>query len=1278
MILAGILAAAPSAAAISAFQEEDVRISTIGSDSLNVLPGGVVTIVYSIKAEKGMASQVLTPVFDLPSGWGIVIGNTGLTLKESDPTVRFVTYRIPKSALSGRYSVEMSLMNADQKSVSTHRTTVDIEKVYSVVFENNAFEDYIPAGKSMLTSFHLSNNGNTPVSVALSALGRRYTQVDLSKEIVQLAPGESRNIEGTIHTDAHLDHVIEVGVRFEARILEDESLTIYRTVSFEVIPIYSRVRPKTDQIPISLSLETVGDENGFTPQAKISGSVQALGGAIAINAVLAEQRRDKFFATDQYLSVQYKRDDLTVKLGDHAQNLSPMTMTGEQGVGAAVNLTAGKWDIKSSVQRTRFSLPVQNRAGLSVGRALSETSFVSANLLRRNGLYDGSVLTLRSVSKPFGPTSKFDMECGLDSQSALNDPSCAVLLSKSATRWTLRMRGNLTSKTFPGASAGNKQISEVGSYRISRSFRVDNSIQLMSRDLGQGYARKNLQLKAGLNYSNRINTGTLFAAIHGIRSKTSYESLFERVEREEYKLKLSAGYQLRPLGFTASLEQGTASGTDQDGSSAFHRINSTVRVNIRSGWSVNGSFDTSSGNLSSLRGPQVSTMYGLGTTFALPYGVAFSATAFASSVTTSIEQQYASLRTRVSKTFRSGHLLRLQGQFNKSSGRLDVRSSDYSLTYSLPLYVPFGNGNADDTILKGQVIDQDTGAPVADALIFLGENLSITDKKGRFAIPRKLDRTEYLRLDQRSIGYDRISTIPLPLEVTPTDYQGSELVLMLSASASLSGRIDVFTFPGGQEQLLGASQSELKVSGGLFGAVVQLSNEIHRFRTRTGRDGQFVFGQLPEGQYTVEVIKSNLKGHQRIKGGSVNVIVEAGRDNSVVFEVVPVKKQLRIIKMSELSLDVTTPDSKTIAVPSRSIIPETTQALKSGSVSEPLESGSSIGAAPSSKPSGNWLNLMGMTAKDLLKEEHRGAAIIPFYVSVTPSLSESSYVTPVYMFMLILSILYFLVSVELFIRNFIEDRNTVILSMEMPSWIWAYRQTTIYVILIVSALSYFGPLGGFSIALGLAGVSISIESREQYKNLAAILVLLIKSQVREGAWIAYRDGVGQVVSVTIQTVTLKMHNGQIVELSPYALLQVSATRWKPSEVRNETLKICVSRMSNLRSIRHTTTRQLSNYAPMGTADHTHIAFQDLDSTRTIVQIEAVIDGNRFTKAEIDAALRHELQAHGIELISEELRTAPTIQAVETKAVDDSSGVIKNADSDYPALRLVKSDDKKVA
>ncbi len=1045
LFLTGIFAAAPVASAAFGFQTGEVSVEIVGGDSLTVDPGAVVTVVYRVSSDSDEIRS-FDAGFDIPAGWSIIFGTDAVITNGRTPTTRFVSYKIPANALAADYALVFSLSDSVGTEIGSIESLVTINQVFSIEFESDPVSQYSAAGKRVNASFAVINRGNSPVTVQLKAMGRKFASERLPFSSIELAPKESSTFEAEIQTDANLDHSQRASLRFEARLVQDRDIVHYQTVAFNIVPIYSRIRPKAAPVPLSLSFETVGDESGIIPQARISGQMPLLGGQLSVSATLAQMPRQKFFGADQRFAVEYRREDISVKVGDHSQTISPMTLTGEQGVGVAARIETSVWDIKGTAQRSRYVFPVQKRFAVSAAYKTSDNSFFSVNLLHRIGFYDGSLVTARGVSKPFGSASRLDIECGISSSEALRDPSCSMLISNSTSRFSYRLRGQRASESFPGTMTGIRQISEYMSFRINSKFRLDNSLRITKRALGSGFERSNSFFKAGITYTNRLAGGTLYVTSHGVRSQAQYSSLQSVVTRSESAIRTTLVYHFRAIGLTISLEEGYAQSSEGQSDGSLRRFKSNARVSPLRGLSLNVSFESSAGNLSALSFKQSQRQFGLGSTLSLKKGMSASIVAFRSTIQTSIQQQYSSLRLRVNKNFRSGRTLSVQMQFNHSSGRSDLRTSDYRISYTMPLELPFGSHTENTEFVRGRVIDIETGAPVPGVLLFLGDKLAISDDSGRFGLPRPELSIEFLRVDQNSIGFDRVTVIPMPLEVGPNDFPDGELLIQITKAARVIGSIDVFSASGVDGHLLGNEQVDLAQDGGLAGAVLEIKSETHRFRTRTGKTGKFEFNQLPPGSYSVEIIRYNLGDRQRINQTTVNVELELGATKIIQFKVVPTRKRIRMIQSVSLSMGESKGKAESEDVESDGSV-AAPGALPNDSAAPDSSRTTDLPPSSSSTTGGEdgWFELMLESANEATaaKSAALSTVYLPYYVEISTEPRESRY-SALYMALFLFCVLFVLIDIDLFVRRSMSSNRGPIKSIKGSNWIWPARQAVLY------------------------------------------------------------------------------------------------------------------------------------------------------------------------------------------------------------------------------------------
>ena len=1257
------------AATDSTAERSALRIEIVGGDSLTVDPGDVVTVVYRVSDPEGVAGTY-TPEFDLPKGWSIVFGGQPLEISESAPVTRFVSYKIPGSELAGAFHPRLRLLDSQSQAVAVADALIQVDSILDLAFEAGTSPTYVAAGAAFNVSFELVNKGNTPVTIDLEAQDRKFVKVELPKRRVSLQPGEFLTFEARITTDADLDHSQRASLRFDARLAGDKSLNRYATVAFDVVPVYARMKPKAANTPLSLAVETVGDERGVTPQASIRAQGEVLGGQLTVQATLSEMPRQKFFGQERSFTARYDNESVSVTVGDHQEQFSPMTLTGERGVGVAASVRGDKWQVKGTAQQSRSVFPVQQRAGVSAMYRTSNTSNISANLLHRNEFYRGTVLTVRSLSNPFGASSKLDAECGISNQQSLADPSCVLQFSNSSPRLSYRIQAQHASNQFPGTLSGARTVSSYAAYRISSHLRVDQTSSYAHRSLGDGYGRDNLMVKAGMTYSARLFGGSLYASAHGLRTSSSYAMIRGSAERSENILRVTSGYQLPRIGFTVLGEEGRASDASGSDGSHFRRWKTNARVSPLDKWNLNASMELSSGNLSAMAAEQKQVMYGLGSTVTLPGDIRASVTAFRSVIETHMRQQYASIRGSVAKTFRSGRVLSARVQFNHNEGRQSLRTADYRIGFETPLAVPFTNRRGEDDILRGRIVDHASGQPVADVLVMLGNDLAITDKQGRFRFGRPGQDIVFLRVDAASLGYDKAPMIPMPMQVGPEHYTGEEMIISVARTASVTGQLEVYGREDSDELLIGAGEGALVRRSGFYGAVIQIESATLRYRTRTGRDGAFAFTQLPPDTYTVSVLQADIDDYQRVERSEVKVTLDQGEDKPLAFSIVPARKTIRMIQSSSLSIGapaVVLPKAvaspKTVAQPNapKTFMDHTRKEhTKNPAPTEPFtgsvqsDSTTSLGQpaqpesiAPASAParvggkrsSAPWIDMLKGTAR--VRNERAGAddregSSIPWMLMRQGP--QSPQPRPLHGPLFVLCMLFLILYVDIVFRQLVVRRPTGVIILHAPAWTLTARFAWYYGSLITWALFWGGPLMGLAATMAFSGISVAIESRQIYQSIWNVCRFVVTQRAMGGVWVRYRDTAIHVDRITVEALIGTQLDGSSVHVPTHRIHELTDACRKSNGWEHITCTITFSRHSDLHRVRQVLTDALTELLPSGAPRAHRIAFRDSDASWTRAEIAIVGSANHIPSRGVSELLAATLRTDGVFLQQDATRS----------------------------------------
>lgn len=876
-------------------------VEIVSGDNISSPPGRVHTIVFKV-SNLGRSEAIFQPSLNLPDAWHLAGDLVPVSVPGEGSAVCFVTFRIPETAEAGNYQITFLVAhteNADIRASIDARTTV--EEMYDMELSITRHAEYAPAGRELVFSVFLLNKGNTEATFKLDANGSHDAAVRLEKSKVFLMPQESATIQARISTNGSLDHKIVQQAVVRAAIKEYPTRFESATTHVNVIPLYARLKPKAVTVPVYVSLQTVGDEQGTGAQLSVSGSIEALGGNISVDMNLANNNRLPMFGTRESYRIRYDRRNLRINLGDHIQEISPLTTTGHYGAGISAQGKAGKFDFMGTALKTRYVFPTQSILGGSLGYQVNPAIKVSTNVLHRVGLYDGTVATVRGVFSPFGNRHKLNLECGLDTGGGLSEPSCMVVVLGSSTRIGYQGRILRTSGSFPGS---NKNLSEYFgnvSYQFSWGLRLDGTYRDQKRDFFDGYGRSSDYLRVGGGFSQRIGPASTFLDVHYLRQHLSHQSSELVADRIEEALRIRSGFQMRAVGLRGSVDIGRAESSAFSYKGSVIRSRVSARISPTSKLTFSASGDYASGYLINTARQMSRWLVSGQISIRLDNSTQFVTTVYRNTTTTLDKQLYTSYQAQLRHTFRSGHRLQIRGQHSLMEGFRSSGSTDYKISYSLPLGIPMRTGKVSDDYISGRIYDAEADAGMEGVLIFLGDGVTISEKDGTFKIPRSHSGTDFLRIDQKSIGIDRVPLIQMPLQIDMDDPYLDIIEIPVVRAASLEGSISLYGSATGQ-LMIGEDPLRMQKNSVIRDVILELSSGEDRFRTRTDRSGRYRFIGIRPGTYKLKIIIAPLSDKYTINPTVVNISPKSGEKIIQDFSARPIVRKIIMLNSSDLSV----------------------------------------------------------------------------------------------------------------------------------------------------------------------------------------------------------------------------------------------------------------------------------------------------------------------------------------------------------------------------------------
>jgi hypothetical protein len=838
------------------------QVQRVGPLRVDAAPGASVTIAFGVRNPSSAPAPAAAAV---PRGWPLVSPDADAPVASGASAVRLLATVVPRGAAAGRYVLRYRAGSfADSAIVAVgERRAIDV-----AVEEAPRFA---VAGGEYAAVFRVTNRGNGRAAVRVSAESAPGSAARADVRALDLPAGGSGIVRVTVSTRSTVGATV-------ARVTLHAAADGVAAQAVARVPLVQRsARGGVDvrTLPVTVALRAAP---GMDARGGVPGTVAA-SGALAAGAHVDLFYRGRAAAAPELgeqeqfsLSLRGRRGEL--RLGDQFWYLSPLTAPGRAGYGAGGRINAGPFWAEGFAERNRFTASAPRVAGGAVGVG-GQTASLAANYVSAG---DGSApaLSLRGRATPVKGV-------GADAEAATAAGARAMYARFFAGRpgFGVDVRRMQVDPDFPGEQRGRSLVqanarASLAFAGATAGYEREQRVDTLGRVLAgteltssTGYAGVSLGDAVTLQRRMQTREGVNAAGAFARRSDSWIASATLRRGRSS-------------LG--GGMEMGTVDDRLDGSSSPFRRtwVRAGTSAGIGSVWAgverragtsveTGAEMDRLLGSFSLQLQPSAGTR------------VAVLAQAGADEWS---DQADGLVDGSVEQRLPGGQTLRLRVRAFPwaQAGR---RRPLVFLDWSLPLHLPVGRSGATGTV-SGRVVDQETGRPVADALVRVGDRAVVTDGRGRWAIVGLAPGGYTVEIDPVSVGVGRVVVRPDALKVDVAGGREQAVEIGVSRAAKVEGRILVADPEEGD--------------GAVAGAVVELRRGSERRRRVTDGSGRFLFSDLAPGEWTVAVVSADLPPFHALEPGAVSLTLSAGDARTVEMRAVPRKREMVMVSGGDLVL----------------------------------------------------------------------------------------------------------------------------------------------------------------------------------------------------------------------------------------------------------------------------------------------------------------------------------------------------------------------------------------
>lgn len=872
---------------------------------LQTTDGNIVSTSVRV-TNKTSAPQSFEASLLLPAGWKAIAFDRRFDIAPQQTDIRLISFLLPSATLAGTYDLHYAVKTNDTQASAAIR----VEVRPTVLLEVKLIEAprFIVAGEQYTQRFALTNRGNVITRVALSARSSALFATQLDSAVVHLFPQERRAVSVSVLTTADLPDRIFNTVELRVEVPRDSVVTSASGVVM-VVPRVARAREQYLDLPLSAKLRTVGEDERVGTQLELSGA-----------SSLREDRTDRMefllrgpethtrsaLGTRDEYRVRYRNEFLHVTLGDWNYSLSPLTELARFGIGGEGMIALGDVTVGGFYNKTRwYASPLEQRAGYVQYAFLERYSF-GVNYLHKNELFESDIVTLRGTARPVKQAA-VDLELGRSRSAHGSDNAFAVGLTGSESWANFDLRyvhagpkytGYYRDLNFVSMSAHSTPLSGI---RIETYFRQEE--RNLRRDSLLPGAPYDRAFQIGMGYKN-------FLSLYYRVTQQDDRLPIARYQRRENSVQTRAGYSLQNLNFFATVDYGVTHDrlTGRRSPSQRYALITAFQPSTDHTYTASLEYSTTRSLLVEERQKRYSL--NLSAMLRLTDATRFQFGVYGSRTVATTRQTSVLYDLTLEHHFPFDHRIVIRGRRNTFTPSFNGTDVSYGLEYSVPLAVPLkrlsGSGQ-----LRGKVLDAD-GRGIENVLLNVDGSAAITDRDGNFFFPSLTPEHHYLIVDRATIGLNRVTTQPMPLEVDIRGGEETMQILTVTHAASVSGNVVLYAFA--REGLRDTATALVEV-GGKTGIIIELSNGVEIHRRVSDNRGRFVFNDLRPGRWRLSVVGGEIPPFHYIEHDSTIIDLRPGDTVRNDLTILPRKRRVRIIQEGTVTLEQ--PKPSTAAEPPR-------------------------------------------------------------------------------------------------------------------------------------------------------------------------------------------------------------------------------------------------------------------------------------------------------------------------------------------------------------------------
>lgn len=825
----------------------------------------------------------------LPQGWRLLIRETSFELLPGQQDTRLVSVSLPAETPAGLYRIRYFISDRTTPSEETE-IVVDVVILPSLRLDLQLLEAprFVVAGRQYAVRFSVTNAGNVASRVRLTSRSSENYLLRLDSSQIALRPRETRNVTVLVSTAADIPDKVIHSLELTALHLQDSTITAKASGVVDIIPQVAKAEDRYLTYPLEVTGRASGEDDRLGGQIEIIGSGSFTEGRRDRMEVMIRtpdiQSQSNLGLRDEY-RIRYTSPFGEIKIGDWSYSLSPLTELSRYAFGGEGRVEYGSFQAGGFFNESRFFTPRQRQVAGFVQYEVVRNYTLGTNYLKKEDRNESTITTFRAKAKPH-QLARLDFEYGRSNAPGSSDDAYALQVAGNRPRVSYDVRYVNAGTDYTGFyrdlmyTSLNFNMVPAESFRFESYFRSEERNK--RRDSTLFYAPRERFLQVGGGYSNII------AAYYRL-SVQDDRMPFPQYDRREDVVQFRIGIPLKEISLFTNIDLGISKDRLGKRESPFQRyaVFTSFSPFPSHQYSTSLEYSANRNLFSGEKQERVSASVG-GTVFLTSFSYV-QATVYWNRMFATFGQDFALADFALYHVFPWEHRIAVRGRQSYSTPEINGRELAYVLQYSVPLAIPLKRLSLSGQ-LRGKILDE-RGRGMANVLVNTGNSAAISDRDGEFLFPSLRPDRHFLVVDKVSIGLEKITLQPMPLEVHIHGGEETRLTIDVVRRVSVSGEVVLFEFDETT-----TTADDIVLAGPKAGVFIECTNGTAVHRRVSDSRGRFLFTDLQPGEWRLNVTGGDIPPYHFVEKELFEFSLKAGAKEEITVRILPRKREIRIIK----------------------------------------------------------------------------------------------------------------------------------------------------------------------------------------------------------------------------------------------------------------------------------------------------------------------------------------------------------------------------------------------